>query len=655
MSLRCFFLFVAISMTSLFSEVFVEDSCRYIYDEDQRLQSVEKNGIEVLSYEYNTQGVDVLIRSTNFVYWLRKGEDRLDYGDWMSGESGYRLYDPLGRCIYEKFLHGISLEIEYMEAGKRFSLENLGSFVIEAEGTEYQISLEGRTSKLFCPQLPLKGEILERDERGNILSVAFGSEVCFYSYDEQDRLIETSDKFPSTEVMTDDLERVVRLSSHAGEMDCRYDPFGRMISSTFSGKPRSDYIYFDYFEIGRVEEEELKEFRLLAPSVETTDPFPMTVYLYKEGSEYFVESDFLGNVISLQEVTCEGGANGDAVERIEYSPFKEEYLEERYISPWRYHSQRFFPEVGLTLHGIRFYDPNQRQYVSLDPTGYDVSLDRTHFCLGNPLKYVDPIGTHIGWRLSRQEKVYVGMLLDFVGEYFPFPLEMGEYLRRLGADFRGVEPPQLFEESQLFELGGEFEEDELGVIYVNGICTPKYLATHTGLHLSQKFQRKISCVHIATEGFGRDLVQAALERLSIKTKGVLLLKNQLRSALKKPYKMIVVICHSRGALATDLAVQGLTEEERKRVQIHALGPAKFLRKSHASKVVNYVSKNDPVARLLSLLGLIFGDEHKLSKVIYLDVVMGGEWVIDHAMNGGTYKKALDVIVKEVLHEYSLIN
>ncbi|NUY81909.1 hypothetical protein HUK80_13475 [Flavobacterium sp. MAH-1] len=125
-----------------------------------------------------------------------------------------------------------------------------------------------------------------------------------------------------------------------------------------------------------------------APIVESV------VLKYKEdpkgNSPYYFFSDHLGSSSYIVN------AAGNVSQHMEYLPFGETLAEEHLNSvnsPFKYNGKALDGETGNYYYGARYYDPKLSVWLSVDPmaekfagrSGYE-------YCLGNPIKFVDPDG-----------------------------------------------------------------------------------------------------------------------------------------------------------------------------------------------------------------------------------------------------------------------
>lgn len=632
----------------------------FLYDENSNIKKIIQDGNSQIEYIRNDPNFDLIIRSKDHEYWFKKSKDRYDYGDLKTKASGYRLYDDQKRCIYEKFMHGIYLTYEYTEKGKITQILDQEWFSYQKEGDDYffQGSQIDNCSYRYDPI----SSVLKMDHRKNIVDYTCLDCSVHFDYDEIDQLVKEtrdgeviqydygsaytrkgSDNNHFKNVVMDDFGRVILLGNDRSEYRFFYDPFGRILKIQEKGKEENLLIYDGQDEIGSIYRNRLLDFRILETSSNQLDP--ATLFIYKKGQGYFVNQDLFGNVNLLtdhrskqtEEVNIFGG-------------FSEIGPKKRFISPWRFGGKRFLNKLNISLFNHRLYYPKGGSFLSPDPIGYDLSLNRTHFCLNNPIKYCDPDGRLLRVRFPQADKYVMGQITEFVGKHLPIPLSWGLRLRHFGAEMMGVDPPDDFDVDHVFCVQEDLKENERSVVFVNGICTPKAIAEFICYELSEMLQQKISCVHLATEGFGRDIINAVKEFLGFKTQGSRSIENYVQNLLKDPNKKIVIISHSRGALTTSLALKDLTDKQRDQIEIYSFGAAWLIPKWMGKRVINFVSKADLVP-LIDFSGIMRDGYYREAEIVRLDIEEGSSHLFDHSFFGATYKKALTNLVKEYLTKY----
>lgn len=145
------------------------------------------------------------------------------------------------------------------------------------------------------------------------------------------------------------------------------------------------------------------------------------------------------------------------------------------------------------------------------------------------------------------------------------------------------------------QVGLSHKYPGIRIIYVNGIHNTKDHCQDAAQRISQVFDGTI--VHytcIPTKGTVRDIASATNSLLSPKkTAASQTLLDNIKDCLKAGQK-VGIIAHSAGALAVEQAHRELTDEERSRIHVYAIGPAIALSKEIGRRVKNYVSVKDPI-------------------------------------------------------------
>jgi RHS repeat-associated protein len=615
------------------------------FDDRNRPVDLYKNGNLLYSYVYDIDGYDLVIHSNDFIYWFKSEDNILYYGDLISGFSGKRVFDEHNKCQEEHFFNSCSLKIEQGVAVNKYIVNEESQFSLISNHDQYEV-LRNEERFSFLKSVP-DGHILGYDESMNVQDFVVLGSHHHIEYDHMHAITaekinsvlfsfaEKSDNTYFEEVKTDAFNRITKIVYGKETFLFSYDPFDRLMQ-IITSQGVFAFIYDGYDEVGCLVNGVLKEFRLIDGE---------TVYFYKDGKDYAVRSDIWGNVCSVYDLLTQ-----EEVETIEYNAFRE--LDSKsFISPWRFQSKRYLNDLKISLFPMRMYSCEKRCFMTQDPLGIDGSLDLMHYCLNNPYKYKDLLGTKIEFRLTKFEKNMVGEILDFLGTHFPMPLDFGMKFREYAASIRGLDPPEPFEDDQILTYGDHLGEDNLVIVFINGICTPKPIAENACYELAALLNQKIHCVHLATKGFGRDVFYAGLELLSFKTHGSKLIEQYLTQLLQDPLKKVIVILHSRGALSTALAIKDMPLEHRMRIDIYSFGAAWLFPRGVVNKAVNYVSYADPIPIIIDWKGSLGSGKFKNAEVIYLSPEEGCMKIFDHAFSGPTYQKALEELVKEFLKNY----
>ena len=87
-------------------------------------------------------------------------------------------------------------------------------------------------------------------------------------------------------------------------------------------------------------------------------------------------------------------ADGNIAQHIEYIPYGEVFVEERnnsFSTNYLFNAKELDNETGLYYYGARYLDPTGAMWLSVDPV-FHAGTSPYAYCLGNPVKMVDPDG-----------------------------------------------------------------------------------------------------------------------------------------------------------------------------------------------------------------------------------------------------------------------
>ena len=109
-----------------------------------------------------------------------------------------------------------------------------------------------------------------------------------------------------------------------------------------------------------------------------------------EKMQFYYHPDHLGSSSYITNL------DGEVVQHIEYVPFGEVFIEERYNiwnTPYLFNAKEFDEETGLYYYGARYYDPRVSLWISTDPKQESYFAFSSYvYCGNNPLIYIDPNG-----------------------------------------------------------------------------------------------------------------------------------------------------------------------------------------------------------------------------------------------------------------------
>ena len=154
---------------------------------------------------------------------------------------------------------------------------------------------------------------------------------------------------------------------------------------------------------------------------------------FEINNQYWYHGDHLG---SAQVVTERGGS---LLERIEYMPYGEIWVEHKYDAaesslPYRFTGKELDPETNFYYFGARYLDPRTSRWLSTDPAMGDyipsagmgeenlpglggvyntINLHSYHYSFNNPIKYIDPNGETATYSVDEENKT-INIDLDIV-------------------------------------------------------------------------------------------------------------------------------------------------------------------------------------------------------------------------------------------------
>ena len=103
---------------------------------------------------------------------------------------------------------------------------------------------------------------------------------------------------------------------------------------------------------------------------------------------FFYHPDHLGSTSYVTD------ADGNIAQHIEYIPYGEVFVEERnnsFSTNYLFNAKELDNETGLYYYGARYLDPTGAMWLSVDPV-FHAGTSPYAYCLGNPVKMVDPDG-----------------------------------------------------------------------------------------------------------------------------------------------------------------------------------------------------------------------------------------------------------------------
>ena len=110
---------------------------------------------------------------------------------------------------------------------------------------------------------------------------------------------------------------------------------------------------------------------------------------------FFYHPDHLGSTALVTD------NDGNVVQSIAYIPYGEVFIEERngtWNTPYLFNGKELDEETGLYYYGARYLNPTNGMWLSTDPLFEKyVGMSPYNYCVGNPVKLVDPDGRAPWW------------------------------------------------------------------------------------------------------------------------------------------------------------------------------------------------------------------------------------------------------------------
>lgn len=249
---------------------------------------------------------------------------------------------------------------------KRFAYDSLKQLRLENEIAYDFDSIGNQKGKEINEYSEITSEFVY-DANGNPIKNL--KEALLYSYDGLGRLVAIVDQTGKKVVFSYDAYS--RLSSK------------EIFQNEYSIRTRF-YFYDQEYEIGSTNLfGTILDLKVLGLGVK--EEIGAAIAIEIEEKVYAPLHDFQGNVIALISKT------GQIISTYEYDAFGNQ-TSEMSQNPWRFSSKR--EEEGLIYFGKRFYDPQNKRWLTPDPLGYFESPNRYLYTLNSPLNRIDLFGLY---------------------------------------------------------------------------------------------------------------------------------------------------------------------------------------------------------------------------------------------------------------------
>lgn len=348
-----------------------QDIAAYLYDlNNQPLSRTYANGTSsVYSYDANARLLEAAHflknHTARYAYTYDQEGFRTSEGQDHQPESSRAFsYDALNRLtsVNTGLLSNGQVPNPLAQTG--YELDPLGNRIsLDENGA--QTNYASNNLNQYTALSGGLNALLSYDLNGNLLADG----VHAYGYDPENRLVTVDDGAAAV---------------------YQYDPFGRRIAS-ITGADTIRY-YFD----GRREIEERGNGELLLATYVYGRGLDEVLVMDRGGDRYFYFADGLGSVTQLAD------AAGELAETYQYDAFGAVRLFDAAGSPlsaslagnpWFFTGRRLDVESGLYYYRARHYSSSLGRFLQRDPLGYVDGLSLYEYALGNPVNFVDPLGT----------------------------------------------------------------------------------------------------------------------------------------------------------------------------------------------------------------------------------------------------------------------
>lgn len=387
----------------------------YDYNSIYRLQSMTINDTGKTEWVFDDVGNLMLVSGPTTNLWTGSYADD-DGLLWHSRESNY-LVDVAGQVD-----PGTSSNKWYNTVASVYSMstridQNNGTFVLT------NTPMAPGSNTLLVKMRDVSGNKAENDV--TFEKTAPGSQDGL-SYDNNGNLIEWIDN-QMTNTYRYDMENRLVEAMRDGEvvLECWYDALGRRCAKreVVDGVTNAcQYIYDGMSIIGVLDGDgALIEYYTRGTSL-GGDVGSLIAVTHFDGSfttgTFYVHSSWRGDVVAVR-------SGSDTLAEFSYTAYGQlDEVSGTYTSRFLFSSKERDTATGWYNFGFRYYDPDTRRFITMDPLGVVAGLNQYILCSGNPICWIDPWGLCEGkaWNPSGHAKVYKG---SKIGIYIMFGAEFG--------------------------------------------------------------------------------------------------------------------------------------------------------------------------------------------------------------------------------------
>lgn len=349
------------------------------YDAFNRLISLNTDDGDVF-YKYDPVYMREVLRVSDFGRKLyRHNYETYDLSGNLQSE---KLIGSLGQVVYTTDLKGQKASISSPYFSQICTYDEVGNLIRSVTNeTEHHYSYDGLSHPVsendsnykfdsLGNRIQKDGKVATLNELGQLLS--FDDTVCAYDLNGNQILKQTP--YETYEFTYDALGRLVQAVSEKRKLIFSYDALGRCINkltykmASYGWREIGDehFFYFGQHEIGASTFVfRPKNYKVLGRGLEVGAP--TTVGVEVEGVMFAPIQDAQGNIAAVI------GLIKKEISSYEYSVLGEELnkQDEYFFNPWRFGSNRFDEDFGLTyVSGKGYYDAELGRWVSRNPAGW---------------------------------------------------------------------------------------------------------------------------------------------------------------------------------------------------------------------------------------------------------------------------------------------
>lgn len=606
----------------------------YAYDPLSRLTEVTLPDSSSISYSYDA-GYLREIRRGRYVHKDNYGS----HGKRLSSQMVQRLGEI--HYAYDQSLRPSLIESQYLKMEMAYDAignveavdytDDLGSesysYQYDAmnqliSDNSHQYTFDSLGNRVACDGV---------DNTHNALNQLLKQGENTYRYDADGNLIaknEESYVYDAFGRLTEALKENLRTTY-------TYDPFHRRLSKTrFTLQEEQwveisseKYLYQGDKEIGTIGEHgELESLRVMGVGVK--GDVGAAVLMEFLGRAYLPLHDYRGNVSMLVDAVT-----AEVVESYRFDAFGVETVSsqsEAPLNPWRFSSKRVDAETGWVYFGARYYDAEMGRWTTPDPMWFVNGTNLYCYVRNNPTMYID------------SEGLFFNEIVKFLKDTFRAIFKALVENVDVSADERGNiqvnfnTHPSLDHQSKSTSAKNDVY-GSVHVMTVNGIFNSYEESEDLCGRMSELAGGCTSSfVYNASHGVF-DLIESFLNLLGIVTRPAQLLHKEWDHFFANCPEdgIIIMVCHSQGAILTRNALSTYDEELRKRIHVVAVAPAAYIDEGLCGSVMHYVSKRDFVPWID-----VVGRMRNRHTTVELDPHPDAPF-FDHAVSSPTYQDDID--------------